>query len=441
MDLTDELAGFIVDVTFADFPDEIIQKAKVCFLDSLGSTIAGSQVQASKLAAEFAYNMFGSGKSQIVGTTLRVSPIGAAWANGTSTMALDIDDVHRGATGHPGAVIFPAALAFAQSQIEVSGKRFLEAVMTAYEVGLRIALSRREGKRFSFSTGSWGAFASVIAAGKVLNLDKRQMAEALRITTAHHPLPPIRKSYRRLGMVKEVTGWACMTGSSAAVLAQQGFSGMESVLDDSEYHDASAFRDLGKNHELGKVGFKIYPSCRWNHAVLDAVFDLRRKCKIEPKEIKEVIVKTFSKPSQMINARPESIEDAQYALPFLVSLALSYGKIDLTYFSENHIKNAKDAEVLELASKVRLEFDPYFESFFPSQWKSSVEIITDQGRFQSSSDMPRGEYETPLSLQELKEKFRDLAKAYLKSEDTSSVIDLVLTLEKQENFDWCEILA
>ncbi len=371
MDLTDELSAFIVDVTFADFPDEVIQKAKECFLDSLGSTIAGSQVQASKLAAEFAYNMYGSGKSQILGTTLRVSPIGAAWANATSNMALDIDDVHRGATGHPGSVIFPPALAFAQSQMEVSGKRFLEAVMTAYEVGLRIAMSRRKGKRVSFSTGSWGAFASAIAAGKVLNLNKRQMAEALRITTAHHPLPPIRKSYRRLGMVKEATGWASMAGSSAALLAKQGFSGMESVLDDPEYHDASAFRDLGKNYELRKVGFKIYPSCRWNHTVLDAVFDLRRKCKIEPGEIKEVIVKTFSKASQMINTSPESIEDAQYALPFLVSLALSYGKIDLTYFSENHIKTAKDAEVLELASKVRLEFDPHFESIFPRQWKSS----------------------------------------------------------------------
>jgi 2-methylcitrate dehydratase PrpD len=438
MDITNKVVSYILESTFSDFPQDVIARAKECLLDSLGAIVSGSRFAASKIAAEFAKEAFGPGKSRILGTGYQVSPIGAAFANATANSVLDIDDAHRGANGHPGSIIFPSGFALAQSQGPVDGKRFLEAVIIAYEVGIRISGSRSNERRFSFSTGSWGAFASAVVAGKLLKLTKEQMKEAIRITIAHHPLPPIRKSYLQLGMVKEATGWASMTGCSAAILASLGFTGMESIIDDPEYHDPNVFDDLGINYEMRNISFKLYPSCRWNHVILDLVLELREKYQIIPTEIQEISVKTFRKASQMSSMQPLTLEDAQYSVPFLASVALWKGQCMPDAFSEEKIK---DREILSLASKVRLEFWPEFEALFPQKWLSQVEILTGRGRFSALRDSPRGDPDRPLSSEELKMKFRSLVSDLLAEETYQNILDVILNIEHQDSFNWLDLLS
>ena len=435
MGLTDRIASYIVETRYSDFPQEVIQKAKECFMDSLGATLAGSQLLSGKLAALFAKDVFGPGKARVLGTDYRVNPVGASWANATSNSLLDIDDSHRDAIGHPGAVVFPSAIAFAQSDITINGKRFLEAVVLAYEISIRIAASRSKEKRFSFSTGSWGAYGAAIAAGKLLGLDKEQMIQAIRITNAHHPLPPNRKSYLNFGMVKETTGWASLTGSSAALLAKLGFTGMEPLLDDPEYHDDSVFDNLGKEYKINKIGFKLYPSCRWGHTTLDAVLALRNHYPIEPDQVKEVKIRTFHKASQMTNPSPESIEDAQYSLPFLVSVMLHHGELHPSHFKP---ENLKDKKILNLASKVSLECDPGFEKVFPHQYLSHVEIMTSENHYEMFMEEPKGAYQNPLALEDLKKKFLTLTRTNFRNEVASQLIDVVLHIEREGSFDWLD---
>jgi 2-methylcitrate dehydratase PrpD len=430
--LTKTLASYIEQARFSDFPKDVVQKAKECFLDSLGASLAGSQIVSSQLAAQHAQNVFGGGRARILGTDVRVHPVGAAWANATSHSALDIDDSHSEAIGHPGAVIFPAALAFAQCNTSIDGKHFLEAAILAYEVSIRISKSRSREKRFSFTTGSWGAYASAIAVGKLIGLSREQIGHAMGIVTAHHPLPPNRRSYLHFGMVKEATGWASLTGSSAALLAKLGFSGMESILDDPEHHDASVFDDLGKNYKINKTGFKIYPSCRWNHTAIDMILALRSQYRIEPEGVKQVIVSTFLKSSQMTNAHPESIEDAQYSLPFLASIMLQHGELNPIYFSPDYLK---DPKTLELASKVQLKFNPEYEALFPDKYPASVEIITEKGSFKAFADQPKGDYLTPLTIDDLRNKFKTLTHSVLKDKQSSNLIHWVLNLDGETSLE------
>jgi 2-methylcitrate dehydratase PrpD len=432
MSLTRRVASYVTSTRFSDLPEEAVATAKKCFLDSLGSILGGSLLPSSRLAAQFAVEVFGQGRARILGTGHRVNPVGAAWANATSNSALDIDDTHGVAMGHPGAVVFPSALAFSQTEAQIDGRRFLEAVIPAYEVSVRIAGSRLGKNRFSFSTGSWGAFAAAAAAGKLMRFNEEEMTQAFCIATAHHPLPPNRKAYLGFGMVKETTGWASMTGTSAALLARMGFTGMEPVLDDPECHDPSAFEDLGKEYKIGKIGFKIYPSCRWNHVALDLILSLRQEHHIMPQEVEGVVIKTFLKASQMTPPSPASVEDAQYSLPFLTSLALRYGELRPAYFLGNHLR---DQENQQIASKVRIELNAEFDSLFPSKYATSVEIQTPRGRFKNYAERPRGDAHDPLTMEDLANKFRGLTHDVLNDSNAGRIIDLALHVDKEDSFE------
>lgn len=68
--------------------------------------------------------------------------LGALLSNCAAASALDIDDGHRGAAGHPGAAIIPAVLMEA-GRIGANGARALAAIIVGYQVGLAVGSARR----------------------------------------------------------------------------------------------------------------------------------------------------------------------------------------------------------------------------------------------------------------------------------------------------------
>jgi len=168
---------------------------------------------------------------------------------------------------------------------------------------------------------------------------------------------------------------------------------------------------------------------------LDAVLALRNHYPIEPDQVKEVKIRTFHKASQMTNPSPESIEDAQYSLPFLVSVMLHHGELHPSHFKP---ENLKDKKILNLASKVSLECDPGFEKVFPHQYLSHVEIMTSENHYEMFMEEPKGAYQNPLALEDLKKKFLTLTRTNFRNEVASQLIDVVLHIEREGSFDWLD---
>ena len=73
------------------------------------------------------------------GSSARLSPAGAALANGTAGHVLDFDDTSYTGIMHGTAVVFPAALA-AAGIARADGRRLLEAFVAGSEVSYSIAL-------------------------------------------------------------------------------------------------------------------------------------------------------------------------------------------------------------------------------------------------------------------------------------------------------------
>ena len=139
------ISKFIFNYRYEQATAESISTVKAAFLDFFGVTYRGSSEDASKIALKTAEEIFNENSdsnlnASVIGTDIKTDVLNAAFINGVSAHVLELDDGHRKAQIHLGAVIFPVALALCESY-DLSGKEFLEAVMVGYEVGILSILS------------------------------------------------------------------------------------------------------------------------------------------------------------------------------------------------------------------------------------------------------------------------------------------------------------
>lgn len=404
---TGELVSFVRRLDPAGLPDRVLHQAGRCVLDLLGVAIAGTRTPMTQISARFAHDQFGSGKATVIGSRRPLSVTGAAWVNCTAASALDLDDGHRLAMGHPGAAVIPAALAVAETA-GASGREFLAAIVAGYDVAVRASVARVPWyKERMYSSGIWGVFGAAAAAGKLLAFDEATLQSAFGNAASHGSFPPggLQANY---SMVKEVIGWAGMTGCAATLLAQQGFIGPEDVMDYSGRWDTAQLVDgLGDPDRYAILGtyFKPYAVCRWAHSSVDAVLDLAGRHGLRPEEMEKILVETFYEVTRLVNYEPRNAIAAQFSIPFALAIALVHRRIEPEDVSE---ENLQKPEILDLARKVEVIVDSEINSQFPAKTIARVTMHTTRGRFQTTVDYPRGNPENPLSDDELRTKFGSL---------------------------------
>lgn len=430
MSVTDELIAFVQEQTYASLPDDVIAQTKRCVLDLLGAAIAGSKTSMAQASVRFTQNQFGPGNTTIIGSSVRSNEVGATWANGICASALDLDDGHRLAMGHPGATVIPAALAVAETA-GASGKDFLTAVVTGYEVAVRASISMLpEYRAGRYSTGIWGGFGSVTAVGKLLKLNRSTFQYALGTVAAHGPSPP-RGDFLHSSMVKEVIGWAGMTGCSSAFLARDGFTGPEDALEQSGRYDIGKLvENLGEGYAILKTYFKPYATCRWAHPAIDGMLKLVREKNLPVEKIEDIHVEGFQSITMLCDYTPATTVAAQYSIPFALAMALSYRRIGPEELTEANLKNP---DLLSMAQKVRVSVDPELDSLFPAKTAIRVTIHTGAGDFTTTVEYPKGDPANPMSEAELAEKFRWLAAPVVGEDRSRQLKEMVDHLEQLDN--------
>ena len=407
MSATGELVSFVCNLDPERLTGPVLKQATRCVLDLVGVAIAGTRTPMSEISARFARAQFAPGDCTVIGSPHALAVVGATWTNGTYASALDMDDGNRMAMGHPGANVIPAALALAE-QTGATGREFLAAIIAGYEVAVRVGAARVPWyKDKLYSTGIWGVFGATAAAGKILKLDEPALQSAFGNAGSHGPFPPGGLQANH-AMVKEVIAWSGMTGVAAALLAQQDFIGPADILDYSERWDTAVLvNGLGDadNYAILKTYFKPYAVCRWAHASVDAVLDLKKQHNLRLEEIESIRAETFWEVTRLANYAPSNAIAAQFSIPIALALALTYDKIGPEDVSE---ENIHDANILNLARKVEVIVDPELNSQFPAKTMSRVTLNTTRGSYQTTVEYPRGNPENPLGDAELAEKFHGL---------------------------------
>ena len=440
---TKRLAKFAYDLKYKDIPKDAINHLKLCILDTLGCGIFGSTTRGGMILADYIHSLDKNKESTIWGTKFRSASSNAALVNGTLVHGFELDDYHPLALVHPGGIAVTSALATAESKGKVNGKDFLTAVAVGYELTIRLGFCCAISlfKRGLHATGSCGTIGSAVAAGKILNLDKDGMLNAIGIA-ASFPSGLMAAQYG--GMVKRLfAGKAAQNGVTAAQLASRGFNGAKDVLeaefggfckalcDDYDLHRLTA--GLGKQYGINSVAFKKYSCVGTNLAALDAVRKIVGEHSFDIQDIKKVTIKVnyFTKKHSGWEYKPQSIMTAQMNMYYCVAIMLIEGDCFVDQFLERKLCEPK---VLELVKKIDVVVDSEINKLPITQRSASiVEVDLKMGeRFSIRFDHPKGNANNPMRYEEIKEKFRKLAKRKMIS---AKIDHIMAAVEKLEELD------
>lgn len=111
MDVTNQLARYVVEAAYDGLPSAVVQEAKRSLLNYLGVAVGGCRHEAVEIALAAVSQFSGPAHAAILGRRERLDPLHAALINGISSHVFDYDDTHRKTVIHPSGPVASAVLA------------------------------------------------------------------------------------------------------------------------------------------------------------------------------------------------------------------------------------------------------------------------------------------------------------------------------------------
>jgi len=393
--MSKEIIDFIKNSKYEDFDKTVIDEAKKCLLDTIGTCIAGSTTELSKIVNDFSKEYYSGDDSHSFIHGTKMSQLGALFVSAMSIDAFDMHDGYVLAKGHVGVSIIPAALLI-RSQNNITGKELLANIIVGYEIASRAGVALHGSVDDYHTSGAWNSLGVCAIACRVLNLNVDEIKHALGICEFYAPRSQMMKIIDTPTMLKDGSGFGAFVGLKAALLAKAGFTGAPSLLLFSK-KTKKYWKDLGQKYEIKRQYFKPYPVCRWAQPSIEAVISLHKQ------QIKSVTVETFHEASRLNNKIPKTTEEAQYALKYPIVLTLL--KEDLTKkIVENNFKINERTK--ELFKKVKIKEKKEFNKVFPAKRLAKIKIKMNNSDIYKSDvkEAIWGENDTP-SYEHIKNKF------------------------------------
>ena len=349
------LSSFITSLQWDDVPDDVKQKAALAALDNLAAVVSGAAATSSRIAAEYAAATFSAGATTLIADARRTAAEGSAFANAVAANAYDIDDVSIHNWGHPGAQVFPTALALAEAS-GGSGRDLLTAMLVGYEIAARAGICMYADvpvspERDYRGCGAWGAVACAAVAARLLGLSETETWHALGIAEYHAPHVELLRDVRHPTMVKHGHGQAALTGVMSARLSARGFTGIPSLLGQERFTDS--VKDLGVHYLIMGRGleWKRYACCWWVHPALDAVAALIAATPFTADEVSRIAVEAHHD-SRLLGARsPATTEEAQFNMAWPIAALIVDGDVSPAQVAEGRMS---DERIRNLATRVEL---------------------------------------------------------------------------------------
>lgn len=374
-DLTGSLARFASTLSLADVPAGVKAEARRLLLDSIGCMIAATQTRIAPIAYGL-IDFIGDGTvASVAGRDKRASLAGAIYANGRLANCMDLDETFP--VGHHfGAAAVVAALALAEAG-KATGSQFLQALITGYELGGRVASASgppvvvANGGAIGFpDLYSFSASVVFAAAGSAIQMEAQNETlarQTLGIAGSNAPVP-VAVKWAELPDLPDCkyadAGWAAVAGVFAARSAGLGATGLPAILDGdrsliricgTRRFDADTLvGGFGARWMLTDITYKPWPTCRWTHQALTALFKATAESNIDLQEIERIFIGTnvLLCTPRFINPAPRTFSSRQFSIPHAVAMALLGVPVGPAWLDE-----ARDNEprVRELREKVSVE--------------------------------------------------------------------------------------
>src|SRR5438046_2389682 len=455
--LSQTIAEWACALKYDDLSPEAIQAAKLFWFDSIGCALGGSQQDDAKILLKHYCGMSGgNGKATAFVSGFKTNPVDAAFLNGHMIRAMDYNDIYWKADPcHPSDLI-AAPLALCESE-GLSGKDLILATIIAYEIELRLCEIGRPGVReYGWHHATLSAFAAPIAAGRVLNLTPDQMVSAIGVSAARTFCPGAVTAGKLTNMKNTVDPWAGRMGAEGALLAREGFSGPEHIIDGKEglfavfghvqykgqpasFDGEGWVKDLPnskKSHyRILDCGMKSFPIEALSHSPLTAMMKTVKENKIQANDVKEIKVEVIARAADILGDphkyRPDSKETADHSLPYCMAVRLVDGMDKPMQFRETRVRDISRRHFMD---KVKVVANGELEALFPKFQPSRVTITTNSGASHSTRvDVPKGDPRDPMTEEEIAVKFTALGGDVIGKDQCRKLQTFIMSIEAAGN--------
>ncbi|MHA1264776.1 MAG: MmgE/PrpD family protein [Candidatus Helarchaeota archaeon] len=367
----EELAQFVVNLKYEQIPSRIIKKAKEQILGVLAALYAGSQTLPGKIMVKTIKDWGDREEASLIPSGFMTSVRSAVLGNSSVGVALDYVDYLL--SGHTGISAVPVSLAIGE-KLERSGKEVLVAQILANEIegrlGTSVFVGPQNGQCWSYIHLIGGA----VAAGRLLDLDEAQIANAIGIALSQS-IFTILRGFMGPHSKLLTTGAPSQLGVQAAYLAMNGFTGAADIIENpigfcnlmADIPLKFVVTDaLGKAWVTDTLCYKIYPGCAYIDGMADCIQKiLAKNPNLNSDDIEEIIVYSSVLTSVMNDlALPyTSLDHLQkekshvalnFSIPYNAAVMLIDKELTPNQFTQDRIL---DPKVHELAKKVRIEAD------------------------------------------------------------------------------------
>jgi 2-methylcitrate dehydratase len=441
MTLVEQLAAFVVRVTYEDLSEESRHQLKIRIIDALGCAIGALEGPPLKMLRAQLEDFGGRPLVTLIDGG-KTAPDRAALYNSALVRYLDYNDsyIAKEETCHPSDNL--GAVLAASEYAHKNGREFLTALALAYQIQCRLSdVAPARAKGFDHTTQ--GAYAVAAGVAKALGLNQDKVANAVAMSgTAYNAL-----RVTRTGILSNWKGLAypntAFGATHAAFLAMRGITGPLEVFEGNKgLMDAiTGPFELDWTQEnleaVRRTNVKKYNAEFHSQSVLEGILELRAAQHVHPEEIERIGIDIFDVAYNIIGGGEEgdkqqvhTKEEADHSLPYMVAVALVDGDVSPAQYEPERIVRE---DVQNLLRTVTIRPDEALSKRFPVEMPCRIQITLKDGR---TLDIEKRDYEgfytRPISWEKAIDKFERLAAPFTNPAQRMSIIEAVAHLETKE---------
>lgn len=463
--ITGQLCNWITSTQFSDIPSEVVERAKYLILDGIACALVGAHLPWSETAANAILKMEPAGQCSIIGwEDKKVSPLAATVLNSAFIQGFELDDYHSKAPLHSNSLLLPSLFAAAEASksggdsASNTGEDFLRAYVVGCEIGPRVGLALHGADLLSrgWHSGTVQGPSAVSAAiSSFLSLNEAQTESALGIACTQ--AGGLMSAQFGSDAKRMQHGFAARNGLFAALIAKEGYTGIQEVFEVPYGGFLSCFSqganfepkslpdelvsELGQRWELGGVNVKLHAAMAALHSTIDCIEnlqnahpDLFRDEKLE--NIEKIVTQHaraayehggWTAPSD----KPMSSVAAQMSIQYAAAAQLLDREVLMAQFGAAKLNRA---EVRTLMAKIQPVQEPTLDQTLDTRFTTIVTV-----HFRDSADVLQERVEAakgispPVSNADIVDKWRRLVSGVIDDGRRDEIETKVVGLERLED--------
>src|SRR5215475_7290427 len=436
----ERLAHFIADTPWDTVPAAVRDHAKLVFLDTVGVMLAGS-VQPEVAGARARLTATGGHGATILAPRAPTSdPRTAAFLNGLAGRSIELCEGHRFVPCQGAVQVLPTGLACAE-WLQRSGRETLAALVFGYEVAARLGAGLT-ARPLAHQNGQAPLLGAVAAGARVRGLNGDQASLALRIGAILILTPSYTNAVAGATALNVAGGMSGFAGVLAPELALAGVAAQPNAIEESfgrlvgdGFQPDAVTEELGGRWEITRNYFRLRACCNPIYAALDALEDILTDLRPDPGSIERIDVATYRFAANMRETDPANYFAAKYSLPHAAAALVLRGNAGYHAFTEDVVR---DPAIGAFRRRVTVREDPELSAAVPRLKPARVTVTLADGRQATRlRESARGDYQYPYGEDEVRAKFRELARVVLSPAAVTraeELVDVLDTLPRLSDF-------